>query len=88
MGIIAWIILGMLAGAIAKAIYPGRQGGGLISTILLGVFGAFLGGALHSLISTGSLQLMGASLTIPGIILATIGAIITIFLWQKIQHSA
>jgi uncharacterized membrane protein YeaQ/YmgE (transglycosylase-associated protein family) len=88
MGIIAWIILGLLAGAIAKAIYPGRQGGGLISTMLLGVMGAFLGGTLHSLIFTGSLRLVGTSLTLPGIALAVLGAIIAIFLWQMSQRSA
>jgi uncharacterized membrane protein YeaQ/YmgE (transglycosylase-associated protein family) len=62
MGIIAWVILGLLAGAIAKAIYPGRQGGGLVSTMLLGVVGAFLDGALHSFLYNGSLQLVGTSL--------------------------
>jgi uncharacterized membrane protein YeaQ/YmgE (transglycosylase-associated protein family) len=44
MGIIAWIILGLVVGAIAKAIMPGRDGGGFILTILLGVIGAFVGG--------------------------------------------
>lgn len=44
MGIIGWIILGLVAGAIAKAILPGRQGGGWIITLVLGVVGALLGG--------------------------------------------
>jgi uncharacterized membrane protein YeaQ/YmgE (transglycosylase-associated protein family) len=44
MGIIAWIVLGLIVGAIAKAIMPGRDGGGLILTCLLGVIGAFVGG--------------------------------------------
>lgn len=44
MGIIGWIVLGLLAGAIAKAILPGRQGGGWIATLILGVVGALLGG--------------------------------------------
>lgn len=44
--IIAYIIIGLLGGAIAKAIMPGTQGGGWGSTILLGVFGALLGGFL------------------------------------------
>ena len=48
MGIIAWIILGLAAGAIAKAILPGTQGGGWIITLLLGVVGAILGGFLGS----------------------------------------
>jgi uncharacterized membrane protein YeaQ/YmgE (transglycosylase-associated protein family) len=42
--IIAWIVLGLIVGAIAKAIMPGRDGGGLILTCLLGIIGAFVGG--------------------------------------------
>jgi uncharacterized membrane protein YeaQ/YmgE (transglycosylase-associated protein family) len=42
MNIIAWIVLGLLAGAIAKLIYPGRQGGGILSTMVLGIVGALL----------------------------------------------
>ncbi len=82
MSIIAWIILGLLAGAIAKLIYPGHQGGGFLSTMLLGVVGAFLGGSLHALLTTGSLQLVGVGLSIAGVFLAVLGAIIVIFLWQ------
>ncbi|PZP23318.1 MAG: GlsB/YeaQ/YmgE family stress response membrane protein, partial [Cutibacterium granulosum] len=44
MGIIAWIVLGLIAGAIAKAIMPGEQGGGWFATLILGVVGAMLGG--------------------------------------------
>ncbi|WP_165064764.1 GlsB/YeaQ/YmgE family stress response membrane protein [Marisediminicola senii] len=50
MGIIGWIVLGLIAGAIAKAILPGRQGGGLIITLILGVVGALLGGFIGSAI--------------------------------------
>jgi uncharacterized membrane protein YeaQ/YmgE (transglycosylase-associated protein family) len=50
MGIIAWIILGLAAGAIAKAILPGTQGGGWVITLILGVVGALLGGFLGSAI--------------------------------------
>ena len=48
MGIIGWIILGLAAGAIAKAILPGNQGGGWLITLLLGVVGARLGGFIGS----------------------------------------
>lgn len=44
MGIIAWIVLGLIAGVIAKALMPGRDPGGCIITILLGIAGAFVGG--------------------------------------------
>lgn len=48
MGVIAWLVLGLLAGAIAKAILPGRDPGGLIGTTLIGIAGAFLGGWLSA----------------------------------------
>ena len=44
MGFFAFLILGLIAGAIAKAILPGKQGGGIFITLLLGVVGAILGG--------------------------------------------
>ena len=42
MDIIAWLVLGLIAGAIAKAVYPGHQGGGLLGTLILGVFPGFV----------------------------------------------
>ncbi|SCK15685.1 GlsB/YeaQ/YmgE family stress response membrane protein [Streptomyces sp. WMMB 322] len=48
MGFVSWIILGLLAGAIAKVLLPGRDPGGLIVTTLIGVAGAFLGGWLSA----------------------------------------
>ena len=48
MGIIGWILLGLIAGAIAKAILPGTQGGGWLITIVLGIVGALLGGFIGS----------------------------------------
>lgn len=44
MGVISWIILGLLAGAAAKILLPGRDPGGLIGTTLIGIAGAFIGG--------------------------------------------
>ncbi|AOP52326.1 MULTISPECIES: GlsB/YeaQ/YmgE family stress response membrane protein [Brevibacterium] len=48
MGFIAYLVLGLIAGAIAKLILPGRQGGGWIATLILGVIGALLGGWIGS----------------------------------------
>lgn len=81
MNILAWIILGIIAGAIAKAIYPGNQGGGILATMILGIVGAFIGGTLFSFLQTGSFALVGASFSLPGLLVAIIGAIIAIFLW-------
>ncbi|MFF2774216.1 GlsB/YeaQ/YmgE family stress response membrane protein [Streptomyces sp. NPDC058052] len=50
MGIIAWILIGLLAGAIAKALMPGRDPGGIIITMLIGIAGGLLGGWLGKVI--------------------------------------
>jgi uncharacterized membrane protein YeaQ/YmgE (transglycosylase-associated protein family) len=86
MNIIAWLLLGLLAGAIGKAIYPGAQGGGILSTIILGVIGAFIGGSLYTLLTTGTLQLAATGLSIPGLVVAVVGAIIAIFLWGLVTR--
>ncbi len=88
MNIIAWIILGLIAGAIAKAIYPGSQGGGILGTMALGIIGAFVGGSLFSLLNTGTINFAAASLSIPGVFVAVIGAIIAIFLWGLLTRRA
>lgn len=81
MGILAWIVLGLIAGAIAKAIYPGPQGGGIIATIGLGILGALVGGYLGGLIlGTGGGAAVGA-LTVPSVIFAVLGAMLLIFIW-------
>ncbi len=56
MGILGWIVLGLLAGLIAKAIMPGRDPGGIIVTILIGIVGAILGGFIGNAIFGRGLQ--------------------------------
>jgi uncharacterized membrane protein YeaQ/YmgE (transglycosylase-associated protein family) len=87
MNIIAWIVLGLIAGAIAKAIYPGHQGGGILATILLGIVGAFVGGSLYSLLTQGTLQVAATSLSIPGLIVAVLGAMVAIFIWGLVARN-
>jgi uncharacterized membrane protein YeaQ/YmgE (transglycosylase-associated protein family) len=53
MGIIGWIILGLLAGVIAKAIIPGEDPGGIIVTTLIGIAGALLGGLITRALGFG-----------------------------------
>ena len=78
MGIIAWIILGLAAGAIAKAILPGNQGGGWIVTIILGIVGALLGGFLGSVIFDVKLE---GFFDITTWLLAIGGAIVVLLLY-------
>ncbi|MGI0483980.1 GlsB/YeaQ/YmgE family stress response membrane protein [Pantanalinema rosaneae CENA516] len=86
MDILAWIVLGLLAGAIAKAIYPGRQGGGIIGTLILGVVGAFVGGSLYNLLVNGTLALSATGLSIGGVFLAVLGAIIALAIYYAVTR--
>jgi len=52
LGIISWIVFGLIAGVIAKLLMPGRDPGGCIITMLLGVAGAFVGGFLYRLVTS------------------------------------
>ena len=56
MGIIGWIILGLIAGAIAKALHKGDSPGGLLGTLVVGVAGAMLGGLVASAAGIGSIS--------------------------------
>jgi uncharacterized membrane protein YeaQ/YmgE (transglycosylase-associated protein family) len=88
MGIIAWIVLGLIAGAIAKAIYPGHQGGGIFATIGLGILGALVGGYLGQLLFGTSGGASFGALTVPSILFAILGAVVIIFLWGLITRRA
>ena len=88
MNLLAWIVLGLLAGAIAKAIYPGYQGGGILSTILLGIAGAFIGGTLATLLTTGRLVLASTTFSLPGLFVAVIGALVAIWIWHMMHRRA
>ena len=83
MGIIAWIVLGLIAGAIDKAIMPGNDPGGIIVTILIGIVGAFLGGFLGNLL-TGS-GLNGFSLW--SVLLAIVGSLILLWIYRATTRS-
>jgi len=56
MGILSWIIFGLIAGALAKWIMPGDDPGGIIITTVIGVVGAFVGGYLGTLMGLGTVQ--------------------------------
>ena len=56
MGILSWIVLGLVVGMLAKWIMPGDDPGGLVMTILLGIAGAFVGGFLGSFVGLGGVS--------------------------------
>jgi len=55
MGILGWIILGLVAGAIAKALHPGDDPGGVLGTMVVGILGALLGGLIASAVGVGEI---------------------------------
>ncbi len=79
--LIAWALLGLLSGAIARAIYPGNQGLGIFGTMVLGIIGAFVGGFLYSLI-WGSMT--ASAFSIPSVIVAVLGAIVALFIYYAV----
>ena len=85
MGILGWIVLGLIAGAIAKAILPGRQGGGWIATLILGVVGALLGGFIGSAIFGIGLENFWSLQTW---IVAIIGAIIVLLIYGLVTRGS
>ena len=78
MGILAWILLGLVAGALAKFILPGRQGGGLVVTTILGVIGAIVGGFLGTYVF-GFGDISGFDLRSVGI--AVVGALVVLLVY-------
>jgi uncharacterized membrane protein YeaQ/YmgE (transglycosylase-associated protein family) len=90
MGILAWIVLGLIAGAIAKLIYPGQQGGGIFATIGLGILGALVGGYLGQVLlgSSGAAAASVGALTVSSVIFAVLGAILLIFIWGLFTRRA
>lgn len=84
MGILAWIVLGLIAGAIAKAIMPGRDPGGIVVTMLIGIVGAFLGGFLGNLIAGTGLN--GFSLW--SVLLAVLGSLLLLWIYRMATRNS
>jgi len=79
MSLLAWIILGLIAGLVAKALVPGRDPGGCIITILVGIAGALVGGWLSTLLGFGGLA---GGLDLRNLVIAVLGAIVLLVLWR------
>jgi len=80
-GIIGWIVVGLIAGILAKWIMPGKDPGGIIVTILIGIAGGLIGGFLG-----GQLGIGGGNFV--NILLATAGAILLLFIYRMVSRRA
>ena len=81
MGIISWIVMGLIVGLLAKFIMPGKDPGGIIITALLGIGGGLLGGYLGTTLGLGSVT----GFDMKSILLATGGAVIILILYRMIR---
>ena len=83
MGIIAWILLGLIAGAIAKAILPGDDPGGIIITTVIGILGALVGGFLATALFNA--HPLDDFFDVSTWLTAIIGSIILLLVWRLLS---
>jgi uncharacterized membrane protein YeaQ/YmgE (transglycosylase-associated protein family) len=81
MGILSWIVIGLIVGVLAKWLMPGPDPGGFFLTILLGIAGAFVGGAIASALGLGSFT----GFNIGSLVIAVAGAMLLLFLHRKLR---
>jgi len=82
MGLLAWIVLGLLAGWLAKLLMPGPDPGGCIVTIIIGIVGALLGGFLSTALGFGGLT---GRLDWRSLIIAVLGSIVLLAIWRLLR---
>lgn len=78
MGLIVWLVIGLIAGFVARAVVPGRDSLGVLGTIVLGLIGSLVGGFLGNLFVEGDLNVEAA-----GIIGSIIGAIVALLVYRS-----
>ncbi len=78
LGVIGWIVFGLIVGVLAKLVMPGKDPGGIVVTALLGIVGALVGGFLGR-----ALQLYGPGEP-AGVIMSVIGAVLLLFGYRKL----
>jgi uncharacterized membrane protein YeaQ/YmgE (transglycosylase-associated protein family) len=83
MGILSWIVLGLIAGVLAKWLLPGKDPGGFIITFLLGVGGAFVGGWVGTQLGIASFN----GFTMQGIVVATAGAVLLLVIYRLLRKA-
>ncbi len=79
---IIWIVLGLIAGIIAKMLMPGRDPGGFIITAILGIVGALVGGFISTRIGFGDVT----GFNLPSIIIAVLGAMLLLFIYRMVKR--
>lgn len=82
MSILAWIVIGLIAGALAKFIMPGKDPGGFIVTIIIGIIGALVGGFL----ARELLGIASGGFNLTTLLVATGGAVLLLFIYRLVKR--
>ena len=83
MGILGWIVIGLIAGVVARWLMPGPDPMGWLGTIVLGIVGSLVGGTLLNLLFGGGLELAAS-----GILGSILGALIALWVWRRMRSPA
>ena len=81
MGILTWIVLGLIVGALAKWIMPGNDPGGIFITILIGIAGALLGGFLSTALGFGAVT----GFNLGSVVIAVLGSLVLLFGYRRLK---
>lgn len=81
MGILTWVVLGLIVGALAKWIMPGDDPGGIFITILIGIAGALLGGFLSTALGFGAVT----GINFGSLVIAVLGSLLLLFGYRRIK---
>ena len=82
MGLLSWILFGLIAGAIAKLVMPGRDPGGCILTMILGVVGALLGGFIATWLGFGGIS----GFDLRSLVIAIVGSILLLIIYRVLRR--
>jgi uncharacterized membrane protein YeaQ/YmgE (transglycosylase-associated protein family) len=82
MGILTWIVLGLIVGVLAKLIMPGKDPGGIIITMLLGIAGALIGGFIANAMGLGAVS----GINLGSILIAVLGAILLLVIYRLMRR--
>ena len=81
---IVWIVLGLIAGVIAKLMMPGRDPGGFIITAIIGIVGALIGGFLSTRLGFGDVT----GLNLPSILIAVVGSVVLLLIYRLVANKS
>jgi len=81
MGLLSWIVFGLIAGILAKFLMPGRDGGGIIVTILLGIAGAVVGGFIATALGLGDVT----GFNVRSFVIAVAGGVLVLVVYRRLR---